>query len=113
MRRELEEQHYCTSSVEVFLLKLKAFTIESLCTDEVFTAVEVAILHVLKRGENDGPQALVHRLTKELLLRAIEAGPNQHGSLPMECCFKEVQEILGNPDTEMLDVWKAMALVRS
>jgi hypothetical protein len=99
--------------VERFLLKLKAFTIDSLCTDAVFTAVEVAILHVLKKGENDGPHALVHRLAKELLLRAIEAGPNQNGSLPVEHCFKEVQEMLGNPDTEMLEVWKAMALVRA
>lgn len=73
MRREVEDGHYTTSSVERFLTKLKAFTIESLCTDEVFTAVEVAILHVLKKGENDGQNATVHRIAKELLLRVIEA----------------------------------------
>jgi hypothetical protein len=61
--------------VERFLIKLKAFTIESLCTGEVFAAVERAILHVLKKGENEGQNATVHRLAKELLFRAIEAPP--------------------------------------
>jgi hypothetical protein len=113
MKQYLEDERYSTASIIRFLHQLKQYSPVSLCSALVFTAFEMAIMHVLQFGNNSGQNAEVHRLAKEIMLRAIECGPNQTGRLPLEFCFKEVLEILTNNDMEMGEVWKAMALVRS
>jgi hypothetical protein len=64
MKREMEDEQYSTASVERFLLQLKRYSVESLCTAEFFVVFEVAILYVLQFDNNTGPNALVHSLAK-------------------------------------------------
>lgn len=113
MKSQLEEENFTTAAVERFLLQLKGYSVESLCSPEFFALFETSILYVLQRGNNGGPNALVHSLAKSLVIRAIECSPNEQGRLPLEFCFKEVLEILTNEHTEMGEVWKAVSLVRS
>lgn len=64
LKQAMEDQAYSTPSVEIFLLKLKQYSSESLCTRRLFTIFEVAAMHVLQWGKNEGSSKMVHNLSK-------------------------------------------------